>query len=86
MRELLASLQANDHAALREIERLAHKIHGTAATLGHQTLSGCGGEIERFAVRVLSGELPLDAEACETLSARIDRLEAAAIQSVAARP
>lgn len=75
MREKLPAVRANDRAALAEIEQLAHKIHGTAATLGYQALSDCGGELERLAEKIVAGERALDDPACERIAGLISRLE-----------
>jgi HPt (histidine-containing phosphotransfer) domain-containing protein len=75
MRERLADVRANDRAALAEIENLAHKMHGTAATLGHAEISGRSGQIERFVNRLLASEQPIDDETSAQLDALIARLE-----------
>ncbi len=46
--DLLERARAGDLTVLKEIERIAHSIHGTAAMFGFPTVSGAGGAIERL--------------------------------------
>jgi HPt (histidine-containing phosphotransfer) domain-containing protein len=49
-------------AALRELEVFAHKLHGTAAMFGHETLGAAAGELEAAAHAALAeGTPPADA-------------------------
>lgn len=52
LQELLAKARAGDAAAVREMEVMAHKIHGTGATFGFTGISECAGKIEYLAVPV----------------------------------
>lgn len=53
LREMLARAVAGELAALGEVERVAHSIHGTAAMFGLPSLSDCGGLIEKLAERAI---------------------------------
>jgi HPt (histidine-containing phosphotransfer) domain-containing protein len=72
--ETHASLVPRELESLRQLEHLAHKIHGTAASFGHAALSERGGEIERLAESLLNGERRLDAVACTALDRCIAQL------------
>jgi HPt (histidine-containing phosphotransfer) domain-containing protein len=72
--ETNASLAPRELESLRQLEHLAHKIHGTAASFGHPALSERGGDIERLAESLLNGEQPLDAAACAALDRCITEL------------
>jgi two-component system, OmpR family, response regulator len=54
LRQLLKRLQAGDRSALREIERVAHTIHGSAAMFGFLAVSERGGAIEDLAEAMMS--------------------------------
>ena len=76
LRKLLERLRAGDRSALREIERLAHTIHGSAAMFGFLAVSERGGAIEDLAEAMMSSVGAggaLDA-ALQQLSERTDRL------------
>lgn len=76
-------------AAFKDVEHLAHKIHGSGAMFGFDRLSDCAGEVERLAGFLVKGEGP---EEYRTLSAdalreklragvaRLDELARAAAQ------
>jgi HPt (histidine-containing phosphotransfer) domain-containing protein len=49
MRALLARLGNGDADAFKELEHLAHRICGTGASLGFESLSTCAAAIERLA-------------------------------------
>lgn len=63
-----------DLSPLRQLEHLAHKIHGTGASFGYATLSECGGAVERLAESLIQTETTLDKEACDALDESIARL------------
>lgn len=44
--------------SLKEIERMAHKIHGSGAIFGFATMSEPAGEIEHIAARLTGGPAP----------------------------
>ena len=89
--QLRASIETNANLAprelesLRQLEHLAHKIPGTAATNGHPALSERGGDIERLAESLLNGEQPLNASACTALDRCIARLSEE-LHAIAAEP
>jgi HPt (histidine-containing phosphotransfer) domain-containing protein len=47
--DLLAQVEAGSSTALKELERSAHKIHGSSGMFGFQALSEQAGEIEHIA-------------------------------------
>jgi HPt (histidine-containing phosphotransfer) domain-containing protein len=63
-----------DLSPLRQLEHLAHKIHGTGASFGYAALSECGGAVERLAESLIQTETPLDMESCDALDSAIARL------------
>jgi HPt (histidine-containing phosphotransfer) domain-containing protein len=63
-----------DFSPLRQLEHIAHRIHGTGASFGYARLSECGGEIERLAEQLIQTEMPLDGAACEALDRSLERL------------
>jgi two-component system, OmpR family, response regulator len=76
LRQLLERLRAGDKSALREIERVAHTIHGSAAMFGFLAVSERGGAIEDLAEAMMS---PMGAggafdAALQQLSGHADRL------------
>jgi two-component system OmpR family response regulator len=55
LRQLLERLlRTGDTSALRELERLAHSIHGSAAMFGFPAMSEVGGAIEDLAVAMMT--------------------------------
>lgn len=50
LRALLAQLRAGDAAALREIEVVVHRIHGSGAMFGFEKLSDVAYECEALAM------------------------------------
>lgn len=76
MRELMARVRVKDRDALAELEKLSHKIHGTAATVGYRSVSDRAGEIERLAEGALGSDAGLDQEGCERIEALLTALEA----------
>ncbi len=62
LREMLGRAVDGDLAALGEIERIAHGIHGTAAMFGLPRVSDCGGVIERLAERAIGAAAQAEPE------------------------
>lgn len=50
--EMSARVCAGDRSIVKEVERIAHSIHGSAAMFGFPRLSAAGGAIEDIAARV----------------------------------
>lgn len=75
LRAGLASLEAGDAAALAGIVQLAHRMGGTGATLGLESLSAHAREIEKIADAQPSGSAP-DAATLARLRACIEELAA----------
>jgi HPt (histidine-containing phosphotransfer) domain-containing protein len=76
LRDLMTRVRENDRDALTELEKLSHKIHGTAATVGYRSVSGRAGEIERLAEAALASESGLDQEGCARIQELLTLLEA----------
>ena len=80
MRAGLARLSAGEAQALGEIRHLAHRMVGTGATMGFETLSGRALVIERLTEACTPGTLPDEqgraelALALDTLSAELHKL------------
>ena len=49
LRDSLAAIRAGDSDALKQLERLAHKIHGSGAMFGFDAISDRAYEIEKLA-------------------------------------
>ena len=49
LREALAAIRAGDAGAQKQLERLAHKIHGSGAMFGFDAISERAQEIEQLA-------------------------------------
>jgi two-component system OmpR family response regulator len=60
LRELTASARPGDQAALGEIERLAHSIHGAGAIFGFPSISALGGDVERLVEALMTGGIAFD--------------------------
>jgi HPt (histidine-containing phosphotransfer) domain-containing protein len=45
-------------ASFKDVEHLAHKIHGSGAMFGFDSLSECAGEVEHIAGFLVNGEGP----------------------------
>jgi len=73
-REAVARLRGGNANALQELEHLAHRICGTGASLGFESLSACASATERFVEAQASSTLP-DPQATERLVEHIERLE-----------
>jgi two-component system OmpR family response regulator len=77
LRQLLERLRAGDKSALREIERLAHTIHGSAAMFGFPAMSESGGAIEDLAEAMMGSvgaSAGYDAGALKEMSDCTERL------------
>jgi chemotaxis protein histidine kinase CheA len=74
MRADLAKLGAGDMTALAEIRHLAHRMAGTGATLGFETLGERAADAEA-AIDALPPGAPPDAPTIARLAADIDALE-----------
>ena len=60
MREMVDQARQGDAEALRNLELLAHKIHGTGATFGLTGISNAAGEIEQLVSQAVSGSAAFD--------------------------
>ncbi len=49
LRDALAAIRAGDPDAQKQLERLAHKIHGSGAMFGFDAISDCAHVIETLA-------------------------------------
>jgi CheY-like chemotaxis protein len=81
LRVLTDQLVRGSHEGLRQLEELAHTIHGTAAICGFQQLSAAGGAIERLALQIAAASapgLPAEAGLLSRLREAVDGLIAAA--------
>jgi HPt (histidine-containing phosphotransfer) domain-containing protein len=75
MYEGLGKLASGDAAGLGEIRHLAHRMVGTGATLGFESLSECAFRIEQLAESCTPGSLP-DAALRERLREALAALSA----------
>jgi len=53
LRSLVRTVRLDRHAEFKEIERLAHSIHGAGAMIGFTAVSNSGGAIEHFVESLL---------------------------------
>jgi two-component system OmpR family response regulator len=60
LRELTASARPGNQAALGEIERLAHSIHGAGAIFGFPSISALGADAERLVEALMTGGIAFD--------------------------
>lgn len=60
LRELTARARPGDQAALGEIERLAHSIHGAGAIFGFSSISALGADVERLVEALMTGGIAFD--------------------------
>ena len=63
MQDLVEQARQGEAGAARNLELLAHKIHGTGATFGLTGISNAAGEIERVATQAVAGSIRFD-DAC----------------------
>jgi HPt (histidine-containing phosphotransfer) domain-containing protein len=73
-RDLLVRLGAGDTGVFKELEYLAHRISGTGASLGFESLSACAAAIERLA-EAQAGAVTADDRVAERLREYIAALE-----------
>ncbi len=74
-RELLVRLRAGELDAFAQLERLAHRLRGTGASLGFESLDASAGAIERSCA-LQRGAVSLDHAVIEGLAEHLERLEA----------
>lgn len=60
MRDLVEQARQGDTEALRNLELLSHKIHGTGATFGLTGISDRAGEIEHLVSEAVAGRAAFD--------------------------
>jgi two-component system, OmpR family, response regulator len=60
LRELSADARPGNQAALGEIERLAHSIHGAGAIFGFPSISALGADAERLVEALMTGGIAFD--------------------------
>lgn len=80
LRDLLASARAGTPDALKQLERMAHKIHGSGAMFGFDEVSERANELERL---VANGST--DDDAMQRVEASIEALEAQVQKDAQAR-
>jgi HPt (histidine-containing phosphotransfer) domain-containing protein len=73
-RELVTRLRTGDAHAFKELEHLAHRMCGTGASLGFESVSADAATIERLAEAQPGNTIP-DRKTTELLSEYIARLE-----------
>src|SRR5262245_43702313 len=73
MRTGLGKLESGDAASLVDIRHLAHRMVGTGATLGFESLSGSAYQIEQLAESCAPGSLP-DEQVRAQLAGALDSL------------
>jgi HPt (histidine-containing phosphotransfer) domain-containing protein len=72
LRELTAQLRAGEAGAPRQMQEIAHKIHGSGAMFGFARVSECGGDLERLCI----GMTP-DPDTLQRIAHAIDQLDSA---------
>jgi hypothetical protein len=75
MRQFVEQARRGDAAAVRSLEMLAHKIHGTGATFGLTGISNNAGEIERMTTQALAGTAVFDDTCAARATEIIARLQ-----------
>lgn len=58
IRELITEVESGSPTALKELERAAHKIHGSGAMFGFQEVSDRAREVEHLAGHLSDGDGP----------------------------
>jgi HPt (histidine-containing phosphotransfer) domain-containing protein len=58
LNEMSQQALSGSSASFKDVERLAHKIHGSGAMFGFDRLSECAGEVEHIAGFLMNGEGP----------------------------
>jgi CheY-like chemotaxis protein len=94
LRKLTASARRGDRAALGEIERLAHSIHGAGAIFGFPSISALGGDVEHLVEELMTGGIAIDPAAepldlqllrcTERLAHEVDAIQADSVCRVTA--
>ena len=74
LRVLLGRLRIGDAAAFKELEHLAHRLSGTGALLGFESIGTCAAAIERLA-EAQAGNTTPDQTVTERLTEYTARLE-----------
>jgi HPt (histidine-containing phosphotransfer) domain-containing protein len=74
LRVLLGRLRIGDVAAFKELEYLAHRLSGTGALLGFESIGTCAAAIERLA-EAQAGNTTPDQKVTERLTEYTARLE-----------
>jgi HPt (histidine-containing phosphotransfer) domain-containing protein len=74
LRGLLGRLRIGDAAAFKELEYLAHRLSGTGALLGFESIGTCAAAIERLA-EAQAGNTTPDQNVTERLTEYTARLE-----------
>ena len=74
LRVLLGRLRIGDAAAFKELEHLAHRLSGTGALLGFESIGTCAAAIERLAEAQAGNTIP-DQKVTERLTEYTARLE-----------
>ena len=74
IRELMTRLNTDDRSALKELEHLAHRMCGTGASLGFESLSERAASVERLSEEQVQGST-MDSEALKRLSTYVMQLE-----------
>jgi HPt (histidine-containing phosphotransfer) domain-containing protein len=91
MHEVLHSAVNGSPAMMKDLERLAHKIHGSGAMFGFDGLSDNAGEIEHIAGVLGNGEGPeqyksmSESELHQRLHSAVAKLDAATRQAATER-
>jgi HPt (histidine-containing phosphotransfer) domain-containing protein len=91
MNELLHSALNGSPALLKDLEHLAHKVHGSGAMFGFDSLSDTAGEVEHIAGVLGKGEGPeqykhlSETELHERLRAAVAKLDAATREAATER-
>lgn len=75
MQGLLAQLRNGDASAFDQLRHLSHKIHGTGATLGFNSISDYAGKVELLLDRHCAADMTRDAQAFDRLSGDVKSLE-----------
>jgi chemotaxis protein histidine kinase CheA len=65
--DLVERIRSGDLTVLAEMERMAHKIHGSGAMFGFPAVSECAAEIEHLAEHLMSAQGGADVHTGNTL-------------------
>lgn len=69
---LIGRVQQGDASVLPEVERMAHKIHGSGAMFGFPAISERAGEIEHLAEHLITADGSAAVHSADTLRQLID--------------